>query len=73
MIAEHLRQQLRAWNQTVDASVAGLDYPERRVTPADPEPVSWTTASQYQPYLAEWSKRWEYEDVIKRATPASDR
>ena len=73
VIAEHLRQQLRAWNQTVDASVAGLDYPERRVTPADPEPVSWTTASQYQPYLAEWSKRWEYEDVIKRATPASDR
>ena len=53
--------------------MAGLDYPERRVTPADPEPVSWTTASQYQPYLAEWSKRWEYEDVIKRATPASDR
>lgn len=73
VIAEQLRQHLLAWNRTVEASVAGRDYPEGRVTPADPEPAFWTRSPQYQPYLAEWSLRWEYADVIKRDAPDAAR
>jgi arylsulfatase A-like enzyme len=73
VIAEQLRQHLRVWNRTVEASVAGRDYPEGRVTPADPEPVAWTGTPQYQPFLAEWSQRWEYADVIKRDAPDAAR
>jgi arylsulfatase A-like enzyme len=64
-IAQRMREQLLAWNATVNASVAGKDYPEGKVTPADPEPVFWSQTAAYRPYLAEWSKRWEYETAAK--------
>ncbi len=62
---EKMKQELLAWNATVDASFAGKDYPEGRVTPADPRPMSWTEHPDYQPYLAEWAKRWEYKSTIE--------
>lgn len=64
-IAQRMRAHLLAWNASVDASVAGKDYPEGKVAPADPEPVFWSETAQYRPYLAEWSKRWEYEAATK--------
>jgi len=49
--AERLMQQWTTWNQSVDDSVAGKDYPEGRVVPPDPGPKTWMTAEEYQPYL----------------------
>jgi len=54
----------------VEASVAGKDYAEGKVVPADPEPVFWTETPQYQPYLAEWSKRW---NTKRRSRTRQDR
>jgi len=64
-IATRLRQQLLAWNTGMDASFAGRDYPEGRVSPADPEPLFWNVVPAYQPFLAEWKDRWEYATLLK--------
>ncbi len=64
-IFEKMKAELLAWNATVDASFAGRDYPEGKVTPPDPESIPWTESPGYKPYLAEWAKRWEYEAAIK--------
>jgi hypothetical protein len=66
-IARRMREQYLAWNATVDASVVGKDYPEGKVTPADPEPVFWSETAAYRPYLTEWSKRWEYQSATAGA------
>ncbi len=60
-----MKQALLAWNDTVNASFAGKDYPEGKVTPPDPASISWTAHPSYQPYLAEWSKRWEYQSAAR--------
>jgi hypothetical protein len=61
-----MKQQLLAWDATMDASFAGKDYPGGKVSPPDPEPVSWHETPQYQPYLAEWKQRWEYKSYLER-------
>lgn len=67
-IAERMRHALLSWNESVNASFAGKDYPEKRVTPPDPEPIAWSDHPSYKPYLADWSQRWEYRTAIKAAT-----
>lgn len=62
-----MKEQLLAWDATMDASFAGKDYPEGKVSPPDPESVSWFETPPYQPYLAEWKQRWEYTSSIERA------
>ena len=42
-----MKRELLAWNAAVEASIAGKDYPEGRVSPADPEPVSWYDTAAY--------------------------
>jgi arylsulfatase A-like enzyme len=63
---EQLKQQLVAFNKSVDDSFAGRDYPEGRVSPPDPESVPWYEAPGYQPYLSAWKERWEYKSAIER-------
>lgn len=62
-----MKQQLLEWNTSMDASFAGKDYPDGRVSPPDPEPVNWYETPQYQPFLAEWKQRWEYQSYLGRA------
>jgi arylsulfatase A-like enzyme len=64
-LAARMKKELLAWNESVEASFAGKDYPGAKVAPPDPESIAWTTHPDYQPYLAEWQKRWEYESAIK--------
>jgi hypothetical protein len=64
---EQMKRQLLAWDATMDASFAGKDYPVGKVSPPDPESVSWFETPQYQPFLAEWKQRWEYKSYIERA------
>jgi len=64
---ERMKKQLLGWNESVEGSFAGRDYPEGRVTPADPEPQSWYERPAYQPYLPEWRNRWEFKSYLERA------
>lgn len=69
---ERMKKQLLAWNETVEASFAGRDYPEGRVTPPDPEPEFWYDTPAYQSYLPKWKDRWEFRSYMEnrnRATP----
>lgn len=68
---EELKQKLLTWNETVDASFAGKDYPGERLNPPDPEPVFWRDHPAYAPYLEAWQSRWEYGDWIRRTTGKS--
>ncbi|MDZ7619407.1 MAG: sulfatase-like hydrolase/transferase [Patescibacteria group bacterium] len=61
-----MKRDLLAWNETVDASFAGKDYPEGNVTPADPEPQFWFDTPAYAPYLPEWKDRWEFKPYFER-------
>lgn len=61
-----MKQQLLAWNESVEASFAGRDYPEGKVSPPDPESIFWYDAPQYAPYLPQWRERWEYQSYMAR-------
>lgn len=63
---ERMKRELLTWNETVDASFAGKDYPEGRVTPADPEPQFWFDTPAYAPYVPEWKDRWEFKSYFER-------
>ena len=59
-VAARLRETRLQWNASVDASVAGKDYPESWVLAKDPSTQSWMSGPEYQPYLKEWLLRPEY-------------
>lgn len=65
-IAKRMQEQFEAWNQSVEQSIAGADYPEGNVNPADPEPVLWPDLPAYQPYIEEWKSRPEFARYLKR-------
>jgi arylsulfatase A-like enzyme len=62
-----LKKQLLAFNESVDGSFAGKDYPEGKVTPPDPKSISWQEAPIYQPWLAQWKDYWAYKAALNRA------
>jgi hypothetical protein len=68
-----LKEQLLAWNRSVEASLAGKDYPEEQLTSADPVPAFWYETADYQQYLARWKNRWEYRTYIERRGRAKRR
>ena len=59
-----LRTALVAWNISVAASVAGQDYPERKVSPTEPLSRDWATAPEYQPHLPQLAARPEYQSAL---------
>lgn len=69
-IFARMKQQLIAWDATMDTSFAGRDYPEGKVFPPDPKSVNWYDTPAYQPYLTEWKQRWEYRGYIERSLRA---
>jgi len=69
-VAARMRKQLLDWNATMDASFAGKDYPEGKVSPPDPESVNWFETPAYQPYLAQWKERWEFKTYLERTAQA---
>ncbi len=64
-VFSEMKAALIAWNESAEASFAGKDYPEGKVSPPDPEPVQWTDSPIYRPFLEEWAKRPEYRERIK--------
>jgi hypothetical protein len=65
-VLTQMKAQLLAWDATMDASFAGKDYPEGKVTPPDPEPIAWYDAPQYQRYLNDWKQRWEFKSYLNK-------
>jgi len=63
-LAERMRKELLDWNESVERSLAGRDYPEGRVEPADPAPIDWTAHPDYQRYLPAWRNRPEFRRAI---------
>lgn len=63
---ERMKRELLAWNETVEASFAGHDYPEGELTPADPEPRFWYDTPAYDPYLPAWQDRWEFKSYLEQ-------
>lgn len=64
-----LKKMIRSftrWNTSVQASFDGHDYPEGKVSPADPEPIHWTDAGIYDEYFDQFRSRPEYGDWLKK-------
>ena len=64
-IADRLKADFLKWNATVEASIAGKDYPEGQVNPDQPERRFWTDEEGYKPYFEAWKKRPEYSSRLK--------
>ena len=65
MVFEKMKMEFKKWNQTVELSMMGKDYPEGKVL-ENPKPHFWMKDDRYKPFLKEWSKRPEYRDRILR-------
>jgi arylsulfatase A-like enzyme len=65
-LLEKMKKQLLAFNASVDASFAGKDYPEGKVTPPDPESINWFDAERYQKWLPQWNDYWAYKSYLNR-------
>lgn len=65
-IAEQWIAKWEAWNETVERSAEGKDYPEGKVDPNQPERRFWHDDEAYQEYLEEFQKRPEYGDWLKK-------
>lgn len=50
---------------SIQQSIEGQDYQEKKVTPGNPEPRFWTEVEAYEPYFEQWKDRPEYESRIK--------
>ena len=55
-VATELRKKYLTWNASVDASVAGKDYPEGKVDPNQPERRFWKDDPAYAKWAREWAK-----------------
>ncbi len=64
-VAKRMRDQMNQWNESVDSSFAGKDYPEGKVNDDEPQPRFWTEVQAYQRYFDQWRTRWEYRDWLK--------
>ena len=64
-VAKRLTKAFEKWNRTVEASDAGKDYPEGKLTDPNPRRIFWTELPDYEPYFQEWKNRPEYESRLK--------
>jgi hypothetical protein len=63
-IFRQLKDQYVKWSKSVDASVAGKDYPEKMLT--DPgKNIQWKDDPLYAPYLDAWKSRPEYSNLLR--------
>ena len=65
-LTARLSKELLAWNESVQASVAGRDYAEGRLVPGDQTTRPWPSAPEYKPYLEQLQKRPEYRTALTK-------
>jgi arylsulfatase A-like enzyme len=61
---EQMKQAFLQLNVSIDKSVDGADYPEKKVLDV-PESHSWKDNPRYAPYLDGWKDRDEYKKHLK--------
>lgn len=66
-----MKAMLLKWNESVDASFAGRDYPEGKVNEADPESMFWYEHPSYAEFLPKWIDRWEFKTYIQNQERAA--
>lgn len=66
-VAAAMQAEYDSWNATVEMSLSGSDYPERVVTPDQPESRMWHDDPAYAPYLDTLGNRPEFGAWLKRA------
>jgi hypothetical protein len=64
-VSRPLRRKLIEARSSIDASVAGKDYPGNKVN-SQPPRIFWTEVDAYKPYFKDWKNRPEYESRLKR-------
>ena len=64
-VSQPLRRKLTEARSSIDASVAGKDYPSKKVNRQPPR-IFWTEVDAYKPYFKDWKHRPEYESRLKR-------
>jgi hypothetical protein len=52
------------WNQSVEESVVGKDYPNGLLEP-NGKNVFWYSLPEYEPYFEQWKLRPEYKEALK--------
>jgi arylsulfatase A-like enzyme len=62
-IAKQMIRGFKVWNQSVEASIKGDDYPNGLLE-SNGYNVFWNTVEEYQPYFEQWKNRPEYHDVL---------
>ena len=65
-IFSNMKSAFKKWNTTVDASIAGKDYPEGEVSKDEPQPHFWMDDERYKPFFEDWKKRPEYAERFAR-------
>ena len=65
-LAKRMIQQFKEWNASVDASYAGKDYPEGRVSPDHPPRKNWPETEEYAPYIEGWKDRPEFKRYLNK-------
>ena len=64
-VSQPLRRKLTEARSSIDASVAGKDYPSIKVN-SQPPRIFWTEVDAYKPYFKDWKTRPEYESRLKK-------
>lgn len=64
--AERMLAAFEAWQSSLQASVQGLDYPEKRVLPENPQPRFWMEVPEYRPFFSKWRERPEYRARLRK-------
>ncbi len=64
-LADKLGKQLAAARKSIEASVAGKDYPSGKLNPQPPR-IFWTELEDYRPHFKDWKDRPEYQSRLKR-------
>ncbi len=66
-IAKRMLKAFQAWNQEVEASIEGKDYPEGRLTGGGVTPQRrWSSSEEYKPYFEQLKKRPEYAKELAK-------
>ena len=63
--AKKLSQHLDSARKSIEASVAGKDYPSGKLNPQPPR-IFWTEVEAYRPHFKDWKKRPEYMSRLKK-------
>lgn len=64
VVAKRMIEYFTEWNQSVEKSVAGNDYPEGLKEP-NGRNVDWKTLPEYKPYFEQWKVRPEYSGILR--------